>query len=103
MRRPVDVRLQDWREVYNEFPGEKLEKQVGRCMDCGIPFCHNGCSIGNLIPEWNDLVWHSDWQAASEQLHAMATSNFPEFTGRAVSRSVRDSLRPGNQCGSRHD
>lgn len=79
-RRPVDVRLQDWREVYNEFPGEKLEKQAGRCMDCGIPFCHNGCPLGNLIPEWNDLVWHADWQAASERLHA--TNNFPEFTGR---------------------
>lgn len=79
-RRPVDVRLQDWREVYNEFPGEKLEKQAGRCMDCGIPFCHNGCPLGNLIPEWNDLVWHSDWEAASERLHA--TNNFPEFTGR---------------------
>jgi glutamate synthase (NADPH) small chain len=79
-RRPVDVRLQDWREVYNEFPGEKLEKQAGRCMDCGIPFCHNGCPLGNLIPEWNDLVWHSDWEEASERLHA--TNNFPEFTGR---------------------
>jgi len=79
-RRPVDVRLQDWREVYNEFPGESLEKQAGRCMDCGIPFCHNGCPLGNLIPEWNDLVWHSDWQAAAERLHA--TNNFPEFTGR---------------------
>lgn len=79
-RRPVDVRLQDWREVYQEWPGERLEKQAGRCMDCGIPFCHNGCPLGNLIPEWNDLVWHQDWQAASERLHA--TNNFPEFTGR---------------------
>ncbi len=79
-RRPVDIRLQDWREVYNEFPARELERQAGRCMDCGIPFCHNGCPLGNLIPEWNDLVWRQDWQAAAERLHA--TNNFPEFTGR---------------------
>ena len=79
-RRPVDVRLMDWREVYEPFPAEHLQQQAGRCMDCGIPFCHNGCPLGNLIPEWNDLVWRDDWQAASERLHA--TNNFPEFTGR---------------------
>ena len=79
-RRPVDIRLQDWREVYTEFGRGDLERQAGRCMDCGIPFCHNGCPLGNLIPEWNDLVWHSDWRAAAERLHA--TNNFPEFTGR---------------------
>ena len=79
-RRPVDLRLLDWREVYESFPVERLEQQAGRCMDCGIPFCHNGCPLGNLIPEWNDLVWRHDWQAASERLHA--TNNFPEFTGR---------------------
>jgi len=79
-RRPVDVRLSDWREVYEEFPGETLVKQAGRCMDCGIPFCHNGCPLGNLVPEWNDLVWREDWRTASERLHA--TNNFPEFTGR---------------------
>ena len=79
-RRPVDVRIQDWREVYEEFGAERLEKQAGRCMDCGIPFCHNGCPLGNLIPEWNDLVYRDDWRAASERLHA--TNNFPEFTGR---------------------
>jgi len=79
-RRPVDVRIQDWREVYEEFDAERLEKQAGRCMDCGIPFCHNGCPLGNLIPEWNDLVWSHDWQDAIERLHA--TNNFPEFTGR---------------------
>jgi glutamate synthase (NADPH/NADH) small chain len=79
-RRPVDVRIQDWREVYTEFPRGELERQAGRCMDCGIPFCHNGCPLGNLIPEWNDLVWTSDWRAAAERLHA--TNNFPEFTGR---------------------
>ena len=79
-RRPVDIRLQDWREVYLEFGEARVEKQAGRCMDCGIPFCHNGCPLGNLIPEWNDLVHRHDWQAASERLHA--TNNFPEFTGR---------------------
>jgi glutamate synthase (NADPH/NADH) small chain len=79
-RRPVDVRIQDWHEVYTEFGRGELERQAGRCMDCGIPFCHNGCPLGNLIPEWNDLVWSSDWRAAAERLHA--TNNFPEFTGR---------------------
>jgi glutamate synthase (NADPH) small chain len=79
-RRPVEVRIQDWREVYTEFSRGELERQAGRCMDCGIPFCHNGCPLGNLIPEWNDLVWASDWRAAAERLHA--TNNFPEFTGR---------------------
>ncbi len=79
-RRPVDLRLMDWREVYEPFAGERLRDQAGRCMDCGIPFCHDGCPLGNLIPEWNDLVWRDDWRAASERLHA--TNNFPEFTGR---------------------
>jgi glutamate synthase (NADPH) small chain len=79
-RRPVDVRLLDWSEVYEPFPKEQLVAQAGRCMDCGIPFCHNGCPLGNLIPEWNDLVWRDDWREASERLHA--TNNFPEFTGR---------------------
>ena len=79
-RRPVDVRIQDWREVYEPFAAERLEKQAGRCMDCGIPFCHNGCPLGNLIPEWNNLVWQHDWKDAIERLHA--TNNFPEFTGR---------------------
>jgi glutamate synthase (NADPH) small chain len=79
-RRPVDIRIQDWREVYTDFSGGELEQQAGRCMDCGIPFCHNSCPLGNLIPEWNDLVWASDWRTAAERLHA--TNNFPEFTGR---------------------
>ncbi|RJL24709.1 glutamate synthase subunit beta [Bailinhaonella thermotolerans] len=79
-RRPVDVRIRDWREVYEEFPRPALEKQASRCMDCGIPFCHNGCPLGNLIPEWNDLVYRADWREAIERLHA--TNNFPEFTGR---------------------
>jgi len=79
-RRPVDVRIQDWREVYEEFPDSTLRTQAARCMDCGIPFCHNGCPLGNLIPEWNDLTRRGDWHAAIERLHA--TNNFPEFTGR---------------------
>jgi len=77
--RPVDLRLRDWREVYQEFDRERVESQAGRCMDCGIPFCHLGCPLGNLIPEWNDLVWREDWHDAIERLHA--TNNFPEFTG----------------------
>ena len=79
-RRPVDVRITDWKEVYQDFPQESLKTQAGRCMDCGIPFCHNGCPLGNLIPDWNDLVFRDDWRQASERLHA--TNNFPEFTGR---------------------
>ena len=79
-RRPVDVRIRDWKEVYEDFPKQELRDQAGRCMDCGIPFCHNGCPLGNLIPEWNELVRTDDWSAAIEQLHA--TNNFPEFTGR---------------------
>jgi glutamate synthase (NADPH/NADH) small chain len=79
-RRPVDLRLRDWHEVYEPFGAGRLERQAGRCMDCGIPFCHNGCPLGNLIPEWNDLVWRHDWQDAADRLHA--TNNFPEFTGR---------------------
>ncbi len=79
-RRPVDVRIKDWKEVYNEFGTSELVSQAGRCMDCGIPFCHNGCPLGNLIPEWNDLVFRQDWEEASARLHA--TNNFPEFTGR---------------------
>jgi len=79
-RRPVDVRIQDWQEVYQDFDARSLEKQAGRCMDCGIPFCHQGCPLGNLIPEWNDLIHDRDWGQAIERLHA--TNNFPEFTGR---------------------
>jgi glutamate synthase (NADPH/NADH) small chain len=79
-RRPVDVRIQDWREVYEDFPLGTLRTQATRCMDCGIPFCHHGCPLGNLIPEWNDLVRRGDWREAGERLHA--TNNFPEFTGR---------------------
>lgn len=79
-RRPVPLRLRDWKEVYEDFDHEALRHQASRCMDCGIPFCHNGCPLGNLIPEWNDLVYRDRWRDAIERLHA--TNNFPEFTGR---------------------
>ncbi len=79
-RRPVPVRLRDWREVYEDFPVESTREQGARCMDCGIPFCHEACPLGNLIPEWNDLVYRDDWIEAADRLHA--TNNFPEFTGR---------------------
>jgi glutamate synthase (NADPH/NADH) small chain len=79
-RRPVPVRLRDWKEVYEPFPEDATRQQGARCMDCGIPFCHDGCPLGNLIPEWNDLVYRDDWPEAMERLHS--TNNFPEFTGR---------------------
>ncbi len=79
-RRPVAARVHDWQEVYLDFPKDRLHTQASRCMDCGIPFCHNGCPLGNLIPDWNDLVWRDRWHDAIERLHA--TNNFPEFTGR---------------------
>lgn len=79
-RRPVPVRLRDWREVYVPFDGEAVRTQASRCMDCGIPFCNSGCPLGNLIPDWNDLVYRDSWREAIERLHA--TNNFPEFTGR---------------------
>ena len=79
-RRPVDVRILDWREVYEQQEAGQLERQAGRCMDCGIPFCHQGCPLGNLIPDWNDLVYRDRWETAIEQLHR--TNNFPDFTGR---------------------
>jgi len=78
--RPVPVRLRDWQEVYEPFDLEILKTQASRCMDCGIPFCNNGCPLGNLIPDWNDLVYRNEWRKAIEALHA--TNNFPEFTGR---------------------
>jgi glutamate synthase (NADPH/NADH) small chain len=79
-RRPIPVRVLDWNEVYEDFPPDKVRIQGARCMDCGIPFCHTGCPLGNLIPEWNDLVYRDRWESASDRLHA--TNNFPEFTGR---------------------
>ena len=79
-RRPIPERLGDWREVYEDFPAAELRLQASRCMDCGIPFCNNGCPLGNLIPDWNDLTHNGHWHDALERLHA--TNNFPEFTGR---------------------
>ncbi|MDY7088152.1 MAG: glutamate synthase subunit beta [Actinomycetota bacterium] len=79
-RRPVPVRIRDWREVYPPAGEELIRDQATRCMDCGIPFCHEGCPLGNRIPDWNDLVRTGAWEAAAESLHA--TNNFPEFTGR---------------------
>ena len=79
-RRPVQVRIMDWKEVYEATDPAMIHRQAGRCMDCGVPFCHSGCPLGNLIPDWNDLVWRGDWREAIERLHA--TNNFPEFTGR---------------------
>ena len=79
-RRAVPVRLRDWREVYEDFPAEAVQTQAARCMDCGVPFCNSGCPLGNLIPDWNDLVFRDQWEQAIDRLHA--TNNFPEFTGR---------------------
>jgi glutamate synthase (NADPH/NADH) small chain len=79
-RRKVEERLQDWFEVYEPFPEEKQREQGARCMDCGVPFCHTGCPVNNLIPDWNDLAYNGRWEAAIRRLHA--TNNFPEFTGR---------------------
>src|SRR5438874_4096431 len=79
-RRPVAERVNDWFEIYQDFPEEKLRKQGARCMDCGVPFCQTGCPVSNLIPDWNDLVYRGRWKDAVRQLHA--TNNFPEFTGR---------------------
>src|SRR5438034_7094819 len=79
-RRPVGERVHDWQEVYLPFEADELQEQGARCMDCGIPFCHSGCPLGNLIPDWNDLVYRDRWREAIDALHA--TNNFPEFTGR---------------------
>ena len=79
-RRPPAERVHDWFEIYQPFPDDSLRTQAARCMDCGVPFCHTGCPLTNIIPDWNDQVWHGRWKAAVRQLHA--TNNFPEFTGR---------------------
>jgi glutamate synthase (NADPH) small chain len=79
-RRPVTERLSDWFEIYQDFPEESVRKQGARCMDCGVPFCHTGCPVNNVIPDWNDLVYRDRWRDALRALHA--TNNFPEFTGR---------------------
>ena len=79
-RRPVDERVNDWFEIYQDFPEDRVRTQGARCMDCGVPFCHTGCPLGNLIPDWNDFVYKDRWRDAIRALHA--TNNFPEFTGR---------------------
>ncbi|MGH2668266.1 MAG: NAD(P)-binding protein, partial [bacterium] len=78
--RPVQERIRDWREVHLPYPTAEVRNQAARCMDCGIPFCHQGCPLGNLIPDWNDLVYREQWRDAIDRLHA--TNNFPEWTGR---------------------
>ncbi|MGE0394477.1 MAG: glutamate synthase, partial [Vicinamibacterales bacterium] len=78
--RPVAERVKDWHETTRPYAKDELQAQASRCMDCGIPFCHQGCPLGNLIPDWNDLVYRDRWQSALDRLHA--TNNFPEFTGR---------------------
>jgi glutamate synthase (NADPH/NADH) small chain len=94
-RRPVAERIHDWKEVYPGTPGLAvlpiISEQAGRCMDCGIPFCHTGCPLGNLIPEWNDLVWRSDWDEALERLHA---------TNNSRTSKSRSSTRPGMSAAS---
>jgi glutamate synthase (NADPH/NADH) small chain len=79
-RRDPALRIKDWFEIYQPFPDDHLQSQAARCMDCGVPFCHTGCPLTNIIPDWNDLVYRGHWKEAVRQLHA--TNNFPEFTGR---------------------
>ncbi len=79
-RRPVEERVNDFLEVYRPFSEEKVRSQAARCMDCGIPFCHTGCPVNNIIPDWNDLAYRDHWREAIRVLHS--TNNFPEFTGR---------------------
>jgi len=79
-KRPVAERIKDWREIHRQFPEERVRAQGARCMNCGIPFCHKGCPLGNIIPDWNDLVYRNRWREALDRL--LATNNFPEFTGR---------------------
>ncbi len=86
--RPVDERVRDFKEYETFFPAEDLQKQAGRCMDCGVPFCHMGCPLGNMIPDWNDLVYRGHWKEALASLHS--TNNFPEFTGRICPAPCED-------------
>ena len=79
-RRPPADRINDWLEIYQPFPEDRIRQQGARCMDCGVPFCHTGCPVTNIIPDWNDLVWRGRWHEAIRVLHS--TNNFPEFTGR---------------------
>ena len=93
--RPLERRLSDWKEVYQPLPIVSVKTQAARCMDCGVPFCHSGCPLGNLIPEWNDLVYRDDWRDAIERLHA--TNNFPEFTGRLCPAPCEGVVRARHQ------
>ena len=97
-RRPVPVRLRDWNEVYEEFPDQDLQVQASRCMDCGIPFCNHGCPLGNIIPDWNDLVYRGRWEEAIERLHA--TNNFPDFTGRLCPAPCAPAASPARRSPS---
>ena len=103
--RPVEERVHDWKQVMLPWSADALRKQGARCMDCGIPFCHQGCPLGNLIPDWNDLVYRDKWREAIDRLHA--TNNFPEFTGTPLPRALRGLLRarhqrrPGHHQGDR--
>ena len=99
--RPVEERIHDWREVYLPYANADLQAQGARCMDCGIPFCHQGCPLGNLIPDWNDLVYRDRWHAAIDRLHA--TNNFPEFTGRLCPAPCEGSCVLGINRGSGDD
>ena len=96
-RRPVEERLRDWKEFEGKPSEDVLKSQGARCMDCGIPFCHNGCPLGNVIPDWNDLVYRGHWQDAIDRLHA--TNNFPEFTGLATTTD-RLPCNPSQRCSS---
>ena len=87
--RPIAERLKDWKDVHTKFPKNLLEEQASRCMDCGIPFCHKGCPLGNIIPDWNDLIYRNRWQEALHRL--LSTNNFPEFTGRICPAPCEDS------------
>ncbi len=94
-RRPVAERVNDWFEVYQDFPDDKVRTQGARCMDCGVPFCHTGCPLNNIIPDWNDLVYRDRWHEAVRVLHS--TNNFPEFTGRICPGAVRGGVRARDQ------
>ncbi len=100
-RRPVELRLRDWREVYEPFAAGRLERQAGRCMDCGIPFCHNGCPLGNLIPEWNDLVLAA--RLAGRRRPAARHQQFSRVHRAALPSAVRSRLRARDQRGPGHD
>ncbi len=97
--RPVEERVKDYALAQTDMPVDDLKVQAARCMDCGIPFCNNGCPLGNIIPDWNDLAYRDKWEDALLRLHS--TNNFPEFTGSRLSRTLRSRLRAGDQPGSR--